>query len=107
MPPLPDVHAIAVLLFVLVAFFLFTRERIPLETSSLLILIALVVGFEVFPYSRGNVELRAIELFTGFCHEALVTICALMIVGKGMETTDALRPLAALLAWMWAKSPSL
>jgi di/tricarboxylate transporter len=107
MPPLPDLHAIAVLVLVVVAFFLFTRARIPLETSSLLILIALVVGFEFFPYSRAGVEFHAVELFTGFGHEALVTICALMIVGKGLETTGALRPFAALLARLWAASPSL
>ncbi len=107
MPPLPDAHALAVLLLVLVALWLFTRERIPLETSSLLVLIALVVGFEIFPYHREGVALHAHEFFTGFGHEALITICALMIVGKGMETTGALRPLAALLARMWAASPML
>lgn len=107
MPPLPDPHAIAVLILVLVAFYLFTRERIPLETSSLLILITLVVGFELFPYHREGVELHATTFFSGFGHEALVAICALMIVGKGMETTGALRPLASMLARMWAASPML
>ena len=107
MPPLPDIHALAVLLLVGVAFFLFTRERIPLETSSLLILIALVVGFEMFPYHRNGETLPAAEFFSGFGHEALITICALMIVGKGMETTGALRPLAALLGRMWTARPKL
>ncbi len=107
MPPLPDVHALAVLLLVLAAFFLFTRERIPLETSSLLILIILVVGFEVFPYHRAGTTLHATEFLSGFGHEALVTICALMVVGKGMETTGALQPLAALLARMWTARPLL
>jgi di/tricarboxylate transporter len=107
MPPLPDIHALAVLLLVGVAFYLFTRERVPLETSSLLILIALVVGFEAFPYHRDDETVHAVEFFSGFGHEALVTICALMIMGKGMETTGALRPLAALLASMWTASPKL
>ena len=99
LPPLPDPHALAVLGLVVGALILFTRERIPLETSSLLVLIALVVGFEVFPYTRDGVGLHASEFFHGFGHEALVAICALMIVGKGMETTGALRPLAALKYW--------
>ena len=107
MPPLPDLHALAVLVLVGAAFFLFTRERLPLETSSLLILIALVVGFEAFPYHRDGATLHATEFFSGFGHEALITICALMIMGKGMETTGALRPLAALLARMWTASPKL
>ncbi|HUG10974.1 MAG TPA: SLC13 family permease [Opitutaceae bacterium] len=107
MPPLPEPHAIAVLLLVLVSFYLFTRRNIPLETSSLLILILLVVGFQFFPYSRDGKVLHAYELFTGFGHEALITICALMIVGKGLETTGALRPLAALMSRFWAVSPML
>jgi len=104
---LPDPHAIAVLLLVVVALFLFTRERFPLETSCLLILIALVVGFEVFPYTRDGVRLHATEFFSGFGHEALIAICALMIVGKGMETTGALQPVASLLARLWVASPQL
>ena len=107
MPPLPDAHALAVLLLVAVAFLLFTRERIQLETSSLLILIALVLGFELFPYHREDSTLHSAEFFFGFGHEALITICALMIMGKGMETTGALRPLASLLARMWVASPML
>jgi di/tricarboxylate transporter len=107
MPPLPDIHALAVLALVFVALWLFTRERIPLETSSLLVLIALVVGFEFFPYRRGETTLHGTDLFAGFGHEALLTIIALMIMGKGIETTGALRPLATLLARLWTASPKL
>jgi len=39
----PDAHGIAVLLLTAVALFLFTRDRLPLETSSLIVLIILVV----------------------------------------------------------------
>ena len=107
LPLLPDAHAIAVLLLIVIALFLFTRENVPLETSSLLILIALVVGFEIFPYYRDGALLHPTEFFSGFGHEALVTICALMIAGKAMETTGALHPLAAFLSRMWAASPLL
>lgn len=107
LPALPDVHAIAVLLLIVVALYLFTRDNIPLETSSLLILVTLVLGFEVFPYLSNNVLLRSSEFFTGFGNEALVAICALMIVGQGLETTGALRPLASLLSRMWKISPLL
>ena len=107
LPPLPDPHAVAVLLLIVVALFLFTRDNIPLETSSLLILVTLVVGFEVFPYTREGITLQPGDFFTGFGNEALVAICALMIVGQGLETTGALRPLAALLSKHWANWPLL
>jgi di/tricarboxylate transporter len=107
LPALPDPHAIAVLLLIVVALFLFTRDHIPLETSSLLILVTLVVGFEVFPYTQEGVTLQPGDFFTGFGNEALVAICALMIVGQGLETTGALRPLASLLSKHWANWPML
>ena len=54
---IPDAHGVAVLLLTAVALFLFTRDRLPLETSSLIILIVLVAGFQIFPYSK-NLESR-------------------------------------------------
>jgi len=107
LPPPPDPHAIAVLLLIVVALYLFTRDNIPLETSSLLILVSLVVGFEAFPYTRNGITLQPGDFFSGFGNEALVAICALMIVGQGLETTGALRPLAALLSKHWATRPLL
>ena len=106
-PPVPDAHAIAVLALIACALFLFTREGIALESSCLLVLIALVVGFTAFPYNRGGETLEPTEFFSGFGHEALVTICALMILGKGMETTGALQPLAAMLSRIWSAHPVL
>ena len=72
------------LLLTAVALFLFTRDRLPLETSSLAILIILVAGFEIFPYDSDGEPLGPVQFFAGFGNEALVTICALMIVGKAL-----------------------
>ncbi len=47
------------------------------------------------------------RLFSGFGHEALITICALMIIGKGMETTGALQPLALVAGQGWTRRPRL
>ena len=78
----PDAHGIAVLVLTILALFLFTRDRIPLESSSLAILIILVVGFELVPFYRGGERaLSASDFFSGFGNEALVAICALMMVG--------------------------
>lgn len=106
-PITADAHGFAVLLLTAVALFLFTRDRIPLETSSLAVLIALVAGFQLFPYERGDISIRAVDFFAGFGNEALVTICALMIVGKGLETTGALQPLAHIVGRAWSTRPVL
>lgn len=106
-PPLPDSHGLAVLALVVVALYLFSREHLPLETSCLMILAVLVVGFEIFPYRNGDRALAPVEFFYGFGHEALVAVCALMIVGHALETTGALRPVASALARAWTRFPSL
>jgi len=103
-----DAHGIAVLILTVVALFLFTRDRIPLESSSLAILIVLIAGFQLFPYSRdGERVLAPVDFFAGFGNEALITICALMMVGKALETTGALQPLANVVARAWSIRPVL
>jgi len=107
-PTTIDVHGVAVLILTVVALALFTRDRIPLESSSLAILILLVGGFTLFPYERnGEVLVNAIDFFAGFGSEALIAICALMMVGKALETTGALQPLANVVSRAWATRPVL
>ncbi len=106
-PVTPDIHGVAVLLLTAVALFLFTRDRLPLETSSLVILIVLVLGFQLFPYASDGEPLGPAQFFAGFGNEALVAICALMMVGKALETTGALQPLAAIVGHAWSTRPLL
>ncbi|HSD68428.1 MAG TPA: SLC13 family permease, partial [Woeseiaceae bacterium] len=95
------------LLLTAVALYLFTRDNLPLETSSLAVLIVLVAGFQFFPYEGGKVALRPVDFFAGLGNEALVTICALMMVGKALETTGALQPLATVVGRAWSARPAL
>ncbi len=106
-PALPDPHGIAVLFLIVVALFLFTRERIPLETSSLAVLTILATGFELFPYTHNGVQLHAVDFFKGFGHEALVAVCALMVAGQGLVRTGSLEPVGRALARLWSTSPML
>ena len=104
----PDAHGLAVLILTAVALFLFTRDRIALESSALVILILLVAGFSLFPYERDGVTLLGpIDFFAGFGNEALVAICALMMVGKALETTGALQPLVTIVGRAWSSRPVL
>lgn len=107
LPPPPNVHAVAVLILAVVALILFTREKIPLESSSFLVLIGLAVGFELFPFQVDGSVLHAVDFFQGFGHEALVAVCALMIAGQGIVRTGALEPVGRVMARLWKVSPSL
>ncbi|HUG99629.1 MAG TPA: SLC13 family permease [Gammaproteobacteria bacterium] len=108
MPPSPDSHGIAIMLLAVAALFLFSRDRIPLETSALVVLGVLIVGFEVFPYvSPSGQTLTTSGFLAGFGNSALITIMALLICTRGLEATGALQPVADRLARVWLKSPML
>ena len=100
-------HAIAVMSLTLFAFILFTKDKFPIETSSLIIIVALTVGFSLFPYIDNNEALHPLEFFSGFGHEALIAVCALMIVGQGLVRTGALEPVGRILSRLWMISPKL
>jgi di/tricarboxylate transporter len=106
-PITPDAYGVAVLLLTVVALVLFTRDRIPLETSSLTILIVLIAGFQLFPYPDEDIALGARQFFAGFGNEALIAIGALLMLGKALETTGALQPLATVVGRTWSKWPVL
>ncbi|MCB1750938.1 MAG: SLC13 family permease [Gammaproteobacteria bacterium] len=106
-PELPNLHALLILLLTAIALLLFSRDRIPLETSSLTILVALTLGLTLFPFQSGQKTLHAVDLFSGFGHQALVAVCALMVAGQGLVRTGALEPLGRLLSKLWGRWPQL
>ena len=97
-----NLHAWGVIAFTLLAFFLFTRERIPIPVTSLFVVAALALGFYLFPFSGPEGSIGTRQIFSAFGHEALVAICSLMILGRGLMVTGALEPVARLLARVWA-----
>ena len=104
---LPEPHAVAVLLLTIFALFLFTRDSIPLETSSLLVITLLATGFQLFPYETPFGLISPLDFFSGFGHQALVAVCALMVAGHGLVRTGALERVGRLLASVWNRSPRL
>lgn len=104
---LPEPHALAVLALTIVALVLFSRERIPLETSALTVLMILAVGFQLFPYETAEGPLKAVSFFQGFGHEALVAVVSLMIAGQGLVRTGALEPVGRLFARLWSFNATL
>ena len=104
-PAIPNSHALFSMLITAFALFLFTRKKLPLEISSMGLLGVLTVVFSVFPFTSNGEEFEAIEFFHGFGHEALIAVCALMVIGQGLVSTGALEPVGRLLTRAWAVSP--
>lgn len=99
---IPSLHAIATIILTIGMFVAFARGRMPAEIVSLLTIAVIAVGlyFYPLPHSQPTDGLRL--AFSGFGHYALITICALMILGRGLVVTGALDPAARLLGKVWA-----
>jgi len=98
---LPSIHAFIALLVTTAMFIAFARDKLSTEIISLLVIaaIALVLYFFPLPGARPT---EGLELaFSGFGHYALITICALMIMGRGLVVTGALEPAARMLERVW------
>ncbi|WP_251358740.1 SLC13 family permease [Kangiella sp. TOML190] len=104
-PELPNYHALFVLILTVIALFLFRRDDIPLETSCVIVLLLLTIGFTLAPFHNHNGHLEPMEFFTGFGHEALIAVCALMVAGQGLVRTGALEPIGRFLGRIWKASP--
>lgn len=75
----------------------FARGRLSTEIVSLLTIAVIAVGLYFFPL-EGTAPTDGLQLaFSGFGHYALITICALMIMGRGLVVTGALEPAARFL----------
>jgi di/tricarboxylate transporter len=87
---------------VTVAMFIgFARGRLSVEIVSLLTIAVIAVGLYFFPLPH-TLPTDGLKLaFSGFGHYALITICALMIMGSGLVVTGALDPAARLLERVW------
>ena len=97
----PNAHAIATMLLTVLALWLFTRDRIPLELSSLGLIALLATGFSLFPFA----DIEPTNFFRGFAHEALIAVCALMVLGQGIVRTGALEPVGRFLGRIWGRAP--
>lgn len=104
-PDIPNLHAAFALVMMVVALILFTRSWLAMEISSLIILCLLTLAFAVFPFMIDGVAFESIDFFHGFAHEALITVCALMVIGQGLVQTGALEPFGRLLTKAWRVAP--
>ncbi len=96
-------HAVAALVFTVAVFVLYSIRHIPVVVTSLLVLVALPLAFVVFPYRSGERLVDPRDFYLGFGHEALVAICALLVLGQGLVETGALNPVTRRLAALWKR----
>jgi di/tricarboxylate transporter len=98
---LPPPHAAAAILLTFLMFYGFISGRARVEIISLLTISAIALGLYFFPLPNQNPTDGLKLAFDGFGHYALITICSLMIMGRGLVTTGALEPAARALTKVW------
>ena len=74
---------------VLVAVWLYIREKFSIETISIGVIVTLLIFFHFFS-PHGSNSIDSATLLSGFAAPALITIMALLVVGQGMFQTGAL-----------------
>jgi len=103
----PSIHAVAVMIVALLALISYSRQNIPVATTSLGILVIIPLFFALLPMHTSHGTLDPTIFFQGFGNEALVAIVSLMVAGAAIVHTGALEPLGRLLSKVWNWAPPL
>lgn len=82
-------------------FYGFASGRARVEIISLITIGMIALGLFFFPIPGMAASDGLALAFGGFGHHALITICALMILGRGLVVTGALDPAARALHVIW------
>ena len=97
----PSFHATAAMILTVVVFIAFARGRVSVEIISLMTIASIAVFLYFYPLPHTMPTDGLSLAFGGFGHYALITICSLMILGRGLVVTGALDPAARVLERVW------
>jgi len=98
---------VAVFALIVASLVLYASEKAPLEVTSLGVLCALLLLFNVLPSvdARGVNQLDSVRLLSGFANPALIAVLGLLVIGDALERTGALDKGAALVLAAGRGSP--
>jgi di/tricarboxylate transporter len=90
-------HMWASFLVIFFAMAAYATERISIEITSLLVLVALLLLFSLIPYldAEGTRLLDSGDILAGFGNPALITIMALLVMAQGLFQSGALERIIA------------
>lgn len=100
-------HTAAAIILAILVFYGFAKGRLAVEIISLLTIGVIALGLYFFPLANMSPAQGLALAFEGFGHPALITICALMVMGRGLVVTGALDPAARALRRVWRISHQL
>lgn len=105
----PTWHIAFVLVLLVGAVVSFAVEKVSLESTSVALLVALLLWFQVFPFPAHNQAnaLSASELLQGFANPSLAALLGLIVMGEGLVRSGALPWLAVPLLRLAGKAPQV
>lgn len=106
---LSNFHMWVTFAVILGAIVLFANDRIPLELTSIGVVVLLLLFFHLFPVldGGGNNLLDAPTLLKGFANPVLFAIMSLLVIGQGLYNTGALEGPGNLIAKLGRVGPWL
>lgn len=104
---LPDFHMWTVYALITGAVYLYATEKLPLEVTSIIVLVVLMMLFEVIPMKTPDGVMDADLLLQGFSNPALIAVLALLVMGQAVVRTGALTPVSNAIIRLSKFSPFL
>ncbi len=88
-----DFHMWFMLFLTGAAVFMFVREKLPLEVTSVILMTVLLLYGQIFPIldSHGSNQIDPQAVLSGFSNPSLIAVLALLVMGQAMIHTDSLR----------------
>lgn len=104
-----DFHMWLTIAVIIGAVIMFAWDRIPMEATSLLIVVTLMLVFSLIPMRDGSGEtILSLEmLLSGFSNPALIAVIALLVMGQGLFHSGALESLIDKASHEAARNPIL
>lgn len=102
-----SLHMMVSFAIILLGVFFYVSERLAMEITSLLIVVAFCLFFSLFPLNSptGDNLLPMERLLSGFANPALFAVLALLVMGQGLFHSGALEGLIDLITRDAKRSP--
>lgn len=93
----PQIQMWAVFGIIIFSLISYSMEKIPLELTSLMIIVILLIFFYIFPVVSPETKVNLLDpakIFQGFANPALIAVLSLLVVGQALVHTGALDKIA-------------
>ena len=101
----PALHMFAALITIIIVIILYATEKFAIENISICLIGLLITFFAIFPLYKNQENILAPEiLLRGFSNSALVTVMAMLIIGRAIVLSGSLNAVGNLISKIGSKT---